>query len=231
MLLLIAIVRLAHAQTLYGPGGLLIHPTALTPPQGQFGMNVSYYNQIIGTNTSTDWIPISLTYSISDRVEIGALFVDRRLGDYRTSEGGFARYRILADAPSHPAFAIAGSYLDGDVKQSSVSGVFSHVFRRGGHKLLVLHAGAQWARRSDIALPGDSLSGFLGAAVPLGDRFSLIAEAGTKFSFDRHETSAFGVSWQASKIVGISLGFVNTGRSKDNGFFAGVGYRFGGVDR
>src|SRR5579871_2272288 len=215
IVLLMGFGSVAQAQTLYGPGGLFIHPTAFTSPQGRFGLNVSYFTQLVGSNTSTDWIPVSLTYSVSNRAEIGALFLERRFGEYRTSAGAFVRYQILPDATSHPALAIAGSYLDGDVKQSSVSAVFSHVFRHNGRTLLALHAGGQWARRSDIIDPSDGVSGFLAASVPLGSRFSLVGEAGTKFGFDRHETSAFGLTWQASKIIQLGIGFVNTGRSKD----------------
>jgi hypothetical protein len=219
----------ARAQTAYGPGGLFVQPTAFLPPEHALNLNVSTFTQRIDGRPSSQWIPASLAYSFTNRLEAGPLFVHRSFnGGEFLSGGAFAKYSLAPDRPNRPAIALAGSFLTGDVRLASVGLVASHAFRSGDRTVFSLHAGGLWGRRDDITRPGDSLSAFVGADLPLGREFSIIAEYGSRFSFDYKERSAYGVVWRPKRGPQIGVGFVNTGRSSENGFFVGVGYPLGG---
>jgi len=227
--LLCGLWKSAQAQTAYGPGGLFVHPTAFVPARGTTDLNVSYFSQQLPPQRETEWLPVSLSYAVTDRAQLSALYVHRRAGAHQGDSGGlFGKYQIAPDTARSPAFALAGSFLSGDVKLSSLSGVLSHTFRDSGRPVLSLHLGGQWARRADIAHPQDSVGGFIGAEAPLGRKISLVGEWGTRFRFDPSHTSALGLMWNAGHGVRIGLGYVNVGRSRDNRFLVGVGYRLGG---
>jgi hypothetical protein len=219
----------ARAQTAYGPGGLLVHPSALLPATGSVDLNVSWYTQRISGRPSSQWIPASLAYTPTSRFQVGALFLDRVSADRsRASAGLFGKYLLTPDAESHPAVALVGSFYAGDVRLASAALVASHAFRRGERTLFIAHLGVQLARRSDIPNPQDSLAGFAGLEAPIGRQFSLVAEYGTRFSFDAKETSSIGLVWRSRGGAQVGVGLVNAGRSSGNGFFVGVGYPLGG---
>jgi hypothetical protein len=219
----------AQAQTAYGPGGLFIHPTATVPSRGALDLNLSWYTQRIEGQPTTQWIPVSVAYSATDRFQVGPLFLERLVKDRSRASGGlFARYLLTPDGLHHPAVALAGNFYAGDVRLASVSLVSSHAFRQRDRSLFTVHLGAQWARRSDIPRAQDSLSGFVALEAPLSQNFAAVAEYGTRFSFDYKERSALGVVWRPKGGLQVGVGFVNTGRSSENGFFVGVGYPLGG---
>ncbi len=229
LLLLGCIGSIAGAQTVYGPGGLFIHPTAFTPQRGAVGMNVSYFTQKIGS-AQTEWIPVSLTYAPQNRLELGALYVNRLAkSQHRDSGGAFAKFQFVEPKERRPAVAFTASYIGGDIQLSSVSGVASYGFRNGNREALIAHAGVQWARRADISVTKDDVSGFAGLELPVGRGFRLIAEGGTRFSFDRNSTSAIGVMWDNGGRFKLGIGYINAGRSDDNRFFVGAGYALGGA--
>ena len=217
------------AQTVYGPGGLFIHPTTFMPERGDIDLNVSYFTQQIPPLRETEWLPVSLTYGLAGRAELGALYVHRRAGARQGDSGGaFAKYQILADSSHTPAFALAGSWISGDVKLASVSGVASHLFRSRGQPVLTVHAGVQWARRADIVTPEEDTGVFAGLEAPFSRQLSLVGEIGTRFRFDHSQTSAIGCMWTPSRQVRIGVSYINVGRSSENRFMVGVGYRLGG---
>ena len=221
----------AQSQTLYGPGGLFVHPTAFTPRRGVFQFNLSYFTQKADGETQGEYFPYSLAYSPTNRLEIGALYLHHRSGqNERDSGGAFAKLQLLADGPAHPAVALVGSILGGEFRQGSLAAVASHNFRRGDHVLFMLHAGLQLTRWQDnnSPSPSTSLSAFTGLVIPLKYGFSLLGEVGSRFAFDNKETSGFGIQYTSRGGYMLGVGFVNTGRGDDNRFFVGVGFPSGG---
>ncbi len=218
------------AQTLYGPSGLFIHPTAFTPQRGALTFSASWFSQQVSGQRRTEWVPLGLSYGITDRLEAGALYMDRLAvsGRRRGSFGGFVRQQLLEDTANHPAVALTGSYLGSDVLLASLAAVASHHFRQSGRTVWTGHAGLQWAWRGDGVPPSDSVGVFLGAEVPFGQGFSLLGEYGTRFSFDNKARSAIGFMWHGRRDFSVAVGFVNVGRSSDNRFFVGVGVPLGG---
>lgn len=218
------------AQTLYGQSGLFIHPTAFTPKRYSLTFSASEFTQRESGRRQTEWVPLGLSYALSDQLEIGALYVDRLSanGTRRGSVGVFARHQLVKETERRPAIALSGSYLGSDVRLASLATVASYHFRRNGRVLLIGHTGVQWGWRADGVPASDSVSAFLGAEVPLGSGFSLIGEYGSRFGFDARERSAVGLMWHGSRGFSVALGYVNVGRSSDNHFFVGVGVPLGG---
>ncbi|HLK60860.1 MAG TPA: hypothetical protein VKU00_30125 [Chthonomonadaceae bacterium] len=223
------------AQTIYGPGGLFVHPTAFPQARNSTTFNVSFLTQRDPDDTSeTGYLPISLVTNLNGRTDVGALYLHRNLGDQRRESGGlFARYALSPDRPDRPALAIVVSFLAGDVRQSSVTLVASHQITRIAtitRPLFTLHAGLMYGRRDDVAPASDGLSVYGGASVPLGHDFALIGEIGTQFAFDDRAASAFGLQY-TGRGYSLGIGFVNTGRSDGERFFVGVGFGIGGGGR
>lgn len=227
---LLCLCASARAQTVYGPGGLFVHPSAFTPRQGQVGLNASWLTQDGGVRQ--EWTPVSVTYAVTDQAQIGVLHINRAYaGNGHSTRGLFGKYQIVPDSPNRPAVAIAATLLDADIEQYSVSGVASHDFMRNGRRMATGHVGVQWARRQDIADPKQDASLFVGAVVPIAQAWSLVGEYGTKFRFNKEAASAFGISWVGRDGLSLGVGWVNTGRSDDNRFFVGIGYSLGGGRR
>jgi hypothetical protein len=219
-----------HAQTLYGPGGLFIHPTAFTPPAQSLTASASWFSQQIPGKRATEWVPLGLSYGITSRLEVGAMYVDRLAAkDLRRGSGGlFLRGQLMRETRSQPAVALSASYLGSDVKLASVAASAGYHVRSGGHTLLVAHGGLQWGWRGDGVPPADSLSVFVGAEAPVRYGISALAEYGTRFSFDYKESSALGLMWRSKHGFSVAAGYVNVGRSSANRFFIGVGVPIGG---
>jgi len=213
-----------HAQTVYGPGGLFVHPTASTSPAGTQA-HLSWFTQEANGAVSR-WIPASLTYSPDGRMQYGGLFVSRRAGGReRPSAGAFAKYQIMRGSVLSPGIAVAGSYLGGDVQQSSLSIVGSG---RIPATTLTVHTGGQWARRADLPVSSDSFSRFLAVEASLGKGLRLVAESGSRFRFDREPASAYGLMWSSPRGYQLGIGWVNTGRSASHRFFIGAGVTIAG---
>lgn len=219
-----------RSQTLYGEGGLFIHPTAFTPAAKSITASASWFSQEIAGSRATEWAPLGMAYGITNRLEVGALYADRlnTNGLRRGSGGLFLRDQVVPEAHGRPAVALSASYLGSDVKLASVAASAGYHFRSRNRTVLVGHGGIQWAWRGDGVAPGDSVSVFAGVEAPVWHGISVLAEYGTRFSFDYKETSAVGLMWHASHGFSVAAGLVNVGRSSSNRFFVGVGVPIGG---
>ncbi|HEV2471930.1 MAG TPA: hypothetical protein VGS41_04650 [Chthonomonadales bacterium] len=229
LLLLLAGHLPARGQTVYGPSGLFVHPSAYTSDRGAFGLNVSYFKQFLGNGIHADWLPVIATYGVTRKLEVGGIYVDRRFGKFdRGSQGAFAQYQLVPDSSTGPAVALVGSFIAGDLRQTTISAVASHTFGAGSKPGITLSGGLEWARRGDIPRPADAAGLFAGIEVPVGGGFRLVGEDGTRLSFDAAPASSFGAMWSGNGSMRLGVAFVNTGRSHTDGFFVGAGYTFGG---
>ena len=219
--LLLAPVR---AQTVYGPGGLFVHPTA-SAPQAGLQANLSWFTQE-SNGARSRWVPASVTYSPDGRIQYGGLFVSRRAaGRERSSGGAFAKYQVIRQSVLSPGIAVSGSYLGGDVQQSSLSVVGSG---RIPATTLTVHSGLQWTRRADLPVSRDGFSRFVAVEASLGKGLRLVAESGSRFNFQREPASAYGVMWSSPGGYQLGIGWVNTGRSGSHRLFIGAGITVAG---
>lgn len=228
-LLTVALTCLAtavQAQTVYGPGGLFVHPSAFTPARGTFNLNASYFLQTEKGSGNTEWQPTSLTYSPTNQLQLGASLVRRHTPlNHGDSGGVFAKYLLLAGTKEQPtSVSLVGSYLAPGIQQSSVSLVASRDFKEGELTRYTGHVGLQWARRGTQ----DGLAAFVGAQAALSPSVSLLAEYGTRFSFNVKAATSIGVVWMG-RGQSLGIGYVNPGGSQNSHFFIGAGYPLGGV--
>src|SRR5438132_5078355 len=228
LVMLLAMCHPGAAQTFYGSSGLLVHPSAFISKPKTLGLNVTILTQKAGSNTDT-YLPNSLSYAVNSRLEIGAIYV-RHFENADHSHGhagGFAKYQLIPDTRSHPAFALAGAFRNGDALESLVAGVFSHNFERHGRTFLTAHTGVKWGRsKAGLGYQTD-VAGFFGLEYPVASRLRLIGETSTRLSWEVREANAIGLAWDAPNGSHISLGYVNIGRSDSDQFFFGVGYPLG----
>jgi len=212
------------AQTVYGAGGLFIHPTALTPPRGDSTLSLSYFTQRL-RGARSEWLPASWALSPTDRVQAGAVFLHWQGGRVSRQSGGlFARWQLAPVGEGLPAVALAGSLLAGEVRLGQVSLVASQPLASHPWRGVVAHAGLQWARRADIPTSDEDWSLFGGLEAPMGGGFRLVGEAGTRLGFNRRGALAVGILWSGPPGIRIGIGAANIGRSDDPQFFVGAGY-------
>src|ERR1051325_577933 len=89
----------AAAQTIYGPGGLFVHPTAFTAGRGATALNASWFTQKPDNGPASEWLPVALTHAFTSHDEAGALYIDRRTPAGHTSSGGaFLKHQFLPDS-------------------------------------------------------------------------------------------------------------------------------------
>ena len=223
----------ASAQTVYGPNGLFVHPTAYIQPRGTFNFNFSFLQVDPANGTSiNNWIPMSVSYGINEKFHAGLTsLVRRQRGRTENSYGAFFRGQLADGSRDGTQVAVNLSFMGGDIKQGAAQIVASRVIapsaRRGP---IVGHAGVQMVGRGD--LPGEdsetAVGAFLGVEVPLAPSLRLVAEGATKLSFDKRPASSVGVMYAfPNSNVDIGLGYVNAGRSRTNEFFFGIGFPLG----
>jgi hypothetical protein len=176
------------------------------------------------------YVPSSLTYGLSKRAEIGALYVRHTGSDTHSHShyGAFAKYQLLPEAARHPTAAVTATVRPNDGLENSMTGVVSHRFLRNGRPLVTAHAGVKWGQTTEGFGSESGVAGFVGLEYPLGRRLRLVGETSTRFDFEPSPASAVGLMWEIPRGPHIGLGFVNIGRSDSNRFFFGVGYPIGG---
>src|SRR5205823_2391005 len=149
-----------------------------TPPAHSITFSASWFAQRIAGQRQTEWVPLGLAYGVTDRLEVGALYVDRlaATGKRRGSLGAFVRHQIVPETAECHAIALSGSYLGRVVRRASAGVVPGYHFRRGERTVRLGLAGIRWGWRGEGVPPADAVSVFAGAEVPLGGGFSALGE-------------------------------------------------------
>ncbi|MFM7322637.1 MAG: hypothetical protein ACKO5K_14095 [Armatimonadota bacterium] len=217
----------ACAQTAYGPGGMLVHPGALVRPKQTWDVGLSWVEQVRNGKHS-EWAPLAVTGGLTDRLEVGAQLIRRRAGTVVSENGGlFARYRLRDSGEGRPALALVASHVGGPIALSSLS-LASTWSPAGLPKGTLVHAGIQGALRADGPTDRSDVRPYVGIQLPIAGPFSLTAEAGARFRFDPSARTGLGVGWTGADGRKLTVGWANTGRAANAGFFVGVGYPIGG---
>ena len=220
---------IVHAQAAYFPGGLLVHPTAFTPPRNATSIYMAGFTQKVD-GMSMSFYPLSLSYSPTDQLQVSAITAYHQDADTPTHThiGGFVKYQLLPDTKVHPAVAVTAAYVAHDHFESTLTGVASHALTHRGRVVTTLHLGAKWLRTPHDFGGQSDIGGFIGAEVPLSRQWTLVGETSTRFRFEPSAASSIGVMYHSKRAPDITIGFVNGGRSDSLRFFFGVGYPFGG---
>lgn len=220
----------ARAQSLYGPGGLFLHPAAVLPPEGQLTVGGLILTQRIpstpGLHETPTWGSVSLDYGVTRDVEAG--ITSLAITDFEPSYGGFAKYRFLHETPSRPAAAVGFSILGfGDNNTRTGFLALRKQLNSGASHPIIGHLGVQYI---DIlaGIPYKQWLPHVGVELGLTQRLTLIAEARPRGKGDLKTASALSLSYGYGHGGRVVLSWVNTGQSTQSRFGFGVGYAIGG---
>lgn len=220
----------AGAQSAYGPGGLLVHPTAVVRPAGATDAGLSWFRQE-RPGIGNEWSPFTVVSGIDGRTEAGLQWVRRTTKGMSSNNGGlFVKHRLMDARPNSPAVAVVASHIGGPIALTSLAlaGTWSPAGLPAG---ALVHGGIQWARRADLATNPTDVQPYVGLQWPVAPGLSVLAEAGPRFSFDPKARLGAGLMWTMPSGGQLAVGAVNIGRSDNPGLFVGVGYPIGGGKR
>jgi hypothetical protein len=208
----------ARAQTFYGPGGLIINPTAYTDHAGFLQFNASLFNQF-EPGGITSIYPASVVYAVSDQFELGGIYIGEKTYDRTTNRAGiFLKQGLLKETTTLPAIALVGTAVTGYGTASSLTLAVSKEVLPHFH----LHVGArametEWNTRADGNL-------YAGADYQIAKNYKLIAEIDSRLYVYPNGSAAFGIQYDGPIL--LTVGAVAQGSNRF-GFFVGAGYPIG----
>ena len=219
MLVLLSLLpaALVGAQTIYGPGGLIVNPTAYMDHAGLFNINASLFNRQLAAPGTTTFYPISATYAFTDRFELGGVYLGRFDGPTHSDQAGvFIKQGLLTEAPGRPAVAIVGTSLQGGGNESSLTMVASKQIVRGFR----LHLGARGFNDTGFGqLDGN---GIIGADFDVGRRFRVLLEADSRMKENPAGAQAYGLQYRSPQFT-TTVGFLAQATTRFS-FFVGIGF-------
>jgi hypothetical protein len=218
------------AQSLYGPGGLILHPTAALPEKGQLSPGVlvlPQHNPVV--DETRIWISGSLDYGATRDLEIGATVLKiTNWPGHAASAGGFAKYRLLRETRSLPAVAAGFTVLGfgGADSRAAFMAFRKQVYggKPGAAHAVILHAGLQYADLLD-GITREELQPYGGVEIGLARRLTLTAEGRPSGKADFGTPLALALIYRYGTGGRLALTWANNGRSDSPrlGFGAGFG--------
>jgi len=231
-LICVLIAGPVSAQSLYGPGGLFLHPAAVFPAVHKLTPSILVLPQGIPSEKGTStWISGSLDYGARPDLEVGATAVKvTNWGDHRSpSFGGYFKYRVLQETASLPAIAVGATLLG-----------FGHVNTRIGFAALrkrlfspssgAIHGdlGLQYADVVDGEGRGD-FQPFAGAEIPVTSELTFVMEGRPRLQGENGVPLALTLSERRpDSRYQFSLTWANNGESRSPRFGFGIGLSLGG---
>lgn len=227
----------APAQSIYGPGGLLLNPTALVPPADHLTPAVLVLPQQLSGGGHQAWTSYDLDYGATRNLEVGATYLTRQTGGGSGgSAGGYFKYQLLHEARSGFALAVGANYLGGgnsDAQTDFVALEKSLTPSASAHPVH-LHLGATYFEKLD-GVTHRRAEPFAGLDFRLVRKVTLFGEARAALPAVNGNTDgsfparAFGLIWQPGRDYKVVLGFANNGWNQGTPHFGiGVGYSIGG---
>ncbi len=217
----------ASAQSLYGPGGLFLHPTASVPPKGKLtpAILVLPQHNPVFDDTRT-WISGTLDYGLTDDLEIGATVVKVSGWERDASAGGFLKYRFWGDDAGTSA-AVGFTQLGGGEVDTRLGFLaVRHAFSQPGARRIVGHLGVQYVDYID-AVSKHEFQPYAGIEIGLSSRLSFIAEGRPRMSQEFGTPLALTLSYRPSEDWTLALTWANNGLSDTPKFGFGAGYTLG----
>jgi len=222
----------AVAQSVYGPGGLFINPTAKITPTGQFEPSTlvltehtPYADAPNGFHQST-WISSAVDYGVSPRLEVGAAIVTITnapdAGD--ASVGGYAKYLLLGETVTRPALAVGATYLGGG--QTGFREGFMALRKKIPHSPVTTHFGVQYADRVD-GIDKHSFEPFLGVELKLLRNWSLSAEGRPRMNGENGQPLALTLVRSTPRGYQVAFTWANNGPSSTPQLGFGIGVALG----
>ncbi|RYG71201.1 hypothetical protein EON80_05590 [bacterium] len=230
----------AQAQSMYGPGGLFLNPTADFPKQGQVTPAVLVMPQRLDNGNRLTWSSYSVDYGLTDKWELGATYLKINPGssEFKDASGGlYAKYKVLEEVPQkRPALAVGGNFLSGgDANARTAFAALRFTPTRAGAKRPVgLHLGAIYIDQLE-GIKHRELSPFAGIDYTISSRLSAFAEVRSALEPESGGTNgtfasrSLGVVWKPVNNFKLVLAYGSNGwndKSSQLGF--GIGYALRG---
>jgi hypothetical protein len=217
----------ASAQSLYGPGGLFLHPTASVPPKGQLSPSLLVLPQHNPDARSTrTWLSASLDYGLLENLEIGATYLKVAGWDRDASAGGFFKYRLLQETASRPAVAVGFTGLSGGDVDARIGFLALRKQLSAGRHPVTAHLGVQYVDEVD-ELPKNELQPYAGVEVGLSSRLTFIAEGRPRMKGEFGTPLALTLSYAVASNWKLAITWANNGWSDEPRFGIGAGFSLG----
>lgn len=218
----------AAAQSLYGPGGLFLHPTASLPPKGRLTpglLLLPQHNPEAGSTRT--WISGSVDYGLTDDFELGATVVKVAGWDRDPSAGGYFKYRLMRESLTRPAVAVGYTHLDGGHVDTRIAFLaLRKQFGIGSRRLLVAHLGVQYADIVD-GISRNQFQPYAGLELGITSRVSFIVEARPRLEHDFGTPLALTLAYRPSENWRLAITWANNGLSDEPRFGFGAGLTLG----
>jgi len=219
----------AGAQSLYGPGGLFLLPTASVPEKGQLTPGVLLLPQHSPVDGKTrTWESASLDYGATRDLEIGAAGL-KIAGRGAASAGGFAKYRFLRETSARPAMAVGFSILGFGSANTQIGFLAFRkqlVGGKGNPHPVTAHLGVQYAGFLD-GIRRDEFQPYGGMEIGLLPRLEFVGEARRGGRGDFATPFALTLVYRYGAAGRLALTWANNGRSSSPRFGIGAGISIG----
>jgi hypothetical protein len=218
----------ASAQSLYGPGGLFLHPTAALPEKGQLTPGFLILPQHNPTaHEDRTWLSGSLDYGLTDRIEIGFTALGVTDWGRDASYGGFFKYKLLTETADRPALAIGYTRLGfGDMNGQQAFLAARKQVAPGKRHPVWVDLGVQYTDEID-GTPKHQFMPYAGVEVGLTSRLTFIAEGRPRGNNEFGTPLALTLSYQVTKQWRLAVAWANNGLSDHPEFGVGAGFSLG----
>ena len=227
-LMLAGVCAPAGAQSLYGPGGLFLHPTASVAAPGDINPSFLFLPQRNSQSRATRiWMSTSVSVGLPGRIEAGVTALKVTGWDRNPSFGGFVKYQFRPETLTSPALAIGATQLSGgDVNNRQL---FLAARKKVGllyGRSITANLGAQYVDEED-GISRHEFRPYAGLELGLSERLSFIAEARPLQNREFGMPLALTFSYRASDRMKFALTYANNGLSDEPRIGFGAGYSLG----
>jgi hypothetical protein len=228
LLLSLALAAPASAQSLYGPGGLFLHPTASLPPKGQWTPSFLFLPQHHPVQDETRiWLSSSLDYGLTDNLEVGAVFLQVTDWDHDASFGGFLKYRLLSESANRPAVAIGFTGLTGGHVNARIGFLaLRKQLGAAGRHPITANLGVQYVDVVD-GISRHQFQPYAGLEFGITSRLSFIAEGRPRMNAEFGTPLGLTLAYQVSDRWKLAVTWANNGLSDTPKFGFGAGFSLG----
>lgn len=218
----------ASAQSLYGPGGLFLHPTADVPEKGKITpafLVLPQHNPLLDSDRT--WQTFTLDYGLSDDLEVGITGIKVAGWDKDPSVGGFFKYRFMHETDNRPAaaFGMTGLFA-GELNTRAAFLAFRKQVGNISKHPIVAHLGVQYVDVED-GLPRDEFRPYAGIEFGISSRLSFIAEARPRGDREFGTPLALTLAYKVSDNWRLAFSWANNGQSDRPMFGFGAGFSLG----
>lgn len=231
----------ARAQSIYGPGGLFLNPTADFPEKGQITVAALGMPQKVDTDGNRlTWSSYSVDYGLSEKWEIGATYLKINPGSSQFKDGSagfYAKYKVMDEVRGkRPALAVGGNFLTGgDADARSAFAALRYTVTSPEAKNpLRLHLGAIYIDEMD-GIKHRDLTPYIGADFGLTRSLSAFAELRPRLDgassgvSGSYAARSLGLVWNPSNRYKLVLAYGSNGwNDQPSQLGIGVGYGLGG---